>query len=485
MTTEVVIPPASPGEQTIVLPVATDAEVDALEQRVEALETKAPPADGDVTQAEFDALEARVVTLEETGGGEVGPQGEPGPMGPAGPPGPQGEQGEPGPAGSGDGGNALVIETGIWAHTFGGANDDERLDQALAIQEQSAGTNNMPPIILGYRTWAFDPIAHPRTLHSGVKIIGPHSSGQTNPELAGGNYVGVEVKLTGYRQDGSPTVWWRGDGGALYDVHFADLAINGSQGSGRHVFVDVPTGHMYACRFSGVSGNFMYGMYGHEGSKCLVTQVTWTGDVTMNNAWGTQFHLGGSDFNLDMSMCNIGVSSSPAQFGDENTYFMKFGSANGIVGGRVYISTMNGWRGILIDGRSSSIKFSGAVVEGYKPTGPNDGGGPGPGTLVRQVDGSTFWSGVDFGQAMANPANFEGGYVQIENGEAVFVGCTWYGANAGTVPGIEHRGGRVTALGSMRRLAEGWTGRPRYRSDVTTGEGDYAFSCPDGSMTRI
>jgi hypothetical protein len=164
---------------------------------------------------------------------------------------------------------------------------------------------------------------------------------------------------------------------------------------------------------------------------------------------------------------------------------MKFGSANGIIGGRVYISTMNGWRGILIEGRSSSIKISGAVIEGYKPTGPNDGGGPGPGTLVRQVDGSSYWSGVDFGQAMANPDGSEGGYVQIESGEAVFAGCTWYGTNCADVPGIEHRGGRVTALGSMRRLAEGWQGRPRYRSDADTGEGDYAFACPDGSMTRL
>ena len=70
-------------------------------------------------------------------------------------------------------------------------------------------------------------------------------------------------------------------------------------------------------------------------------------------------------------MCNVGVSSSPAQTGDyEDTYFIHFNHANGIVGGRLYLSAMNGWRGILIDGNQSSIKFSGAVVEGYKPGGP-------------------------------------------------------------------------------------------------------------------
>jgi hypothetical protein len=439
------------------------------------------------TPADLLPIRERLTAVEdavaEGGGtqGPPGPQGEPGPAGPTGPQGEPGPAGPQGPAGSGEGGNALVIETGIWLHTFGGANDDDRLDQALELQQQSP--NNCPPIILGYRDWNFDPVNRPRVIRSGTKLIAPHSSGQTNAELNGGNYVGVHCKLA-TKGDGTPTVWWRGEG-TMYDVYFADLALSGSQGSGRAVFVDNPNGNLYACTFAGITGDFMYGMYGYDNSKCLCTQVTWTGNATWNNAWGTQLNIGGSDINIAMDMCNIGVSSSPAQFGDESTYFVKFGSANAIVGGRIYISTMNGWRGILIEGRSSSIKFSGAVVEGYKPTGPNDGGGPGPGTLVRQVDGSTYWSGVDFGQAMANPAGHEGGYVQIEGGEAVFVGCTWYGQNAGDVPGIEHRGGRVTALGSMRRLAEGWKGRPRYRTDADAGEGDVAFCCPDGSMTRL
>ena len=161
MTTEVTIPPASATPQTITIPVATDAELDALEARVVVLEQS--PGTG------------------EPGPRPPGPQGEPGPAGPPGPPGPPG-----------DGGGrhrALVTETGIWLHTFGGANDDERLDQALAMQQQSG--NNMAPIILGYRDWNFDPVGHPRTIVSGTKLQAPHSSGQTNAELNGGNYVGV------------------------------------------------------------------------------------------------------------------------------------------------------------------------------------------------------------------------------------------------------------------------------------------------------
>lgn len=247
---------------TVSLPLATDSELNALAARVDALETT---------------------------GGTPGPQGPPGPQGEPGP------QGPPGPAGDGDG-NALVIETGIWLHTFGGADDDERLDQALELQAQSA--NNWPPVILGYRDWNFDPVAHPRTIRSGTKLIAPHTSGQKNAELSGGDWTGVHVKLA-TRSDGSPTVWWRGEG-TMYDVHFADFAISGSQGSGRAVFMDNPDGNFYACTISGVTGDFMYGMYGHRDSKFLATQVTWRGDCTWNNAWGTQMHLGGSDFNIDM-----------------------------------------------------------------------------------------------------------------------------------------------------------------------------------------
>ena len=81
-------------------------------------------------------------------------------------------------------------------------------------------------------------------------------------------------------------------------------------------------------------------MYGHRDSKFLATQVTWRGDCTWNNAWGTQMHIGGSDFNLDMSMCNIGISSSPAQWAPDDgnpMYFMKFNYASGIIGGRIYV----------------------------------------------------------------------------------------------------------------------------------------------------
>ena len=182
----------------------------------------------------------------------------------------------------------------------------------------------------------------------------------------------MHCKLTGYKPNMEPTVWWRGPGDAVYDAHFADISISGSQGSGRHVFCDVPTGHMYACTFTGVTGDFMWGMYGHRDSKFLATQVTWRGDCTWNNAWGTQMHIGGSDFNIDASMLNIGVSTSPAQWnGPEDRplmYFIHFDYASGVVGGRVYVSGDErlAWPADRRPAIGASRCVQAAVIEGYK-----------------------------------------------------------------------------------------------------------------------
>ena len=93
--------------------------------------------------------------------------------------------------------------------------------------------------------------------------------------------------------------------------------------------------------------------------------------------------------------------------------------------------------------------------------------------------------GRDFGQAMAFPRGDEAGYYQINAGEAMFSGITWYGENFDSTIHIDHRGGRVTAIGQQKRNNEGHPGRPRYRSEFDTNEGPDSFACPDGSMTRV
>ena len=76
-------------------------------------------------------------------------------------------------------------ETGIWIHTFPGANDDERLSAAIAEQRRSAAVENMPPMILPYRTFSVNPVAYRRTLYNGLKLIGPAQEWAEEPGVGG------------------------------------------------------------------------------------------------------------------------------------------------------------------------------------------------------------------------------------------------------------------------------------------------------------
>lgn len=339
--------------------------------------------------------------------------------------------------------------------------DDQKMDQAEAAQK-AATARNMPPIVLPHRPIT---LTRPRSFYSGQKVIGLGSGGQKNPELAGGNYVGPEITLGGtVGIDGASL--FSSAGGSVYDVYMSGFSVQGSQGSAKHQFADVAAGTLYACHFDSLSFNFMAGVFGRGASrKCLMTQVSFTGSWTMNNAWDTQVNAGGSDciFWMD-SFANIGTSSSPVQTGNVDRYYLRFDSLEATVG-KAYVSTLNGWRGLLISGQGSSIDMHGGVYEGYKPTRQNGTSllsGPGPGTQVRITGGAVSMHGTKIGQGMDNPDASEGGLLQVDGGEVAISGVTFYGRNLGTVPAVKINGGRVSTFGLLRRQNESayWSGRP-------------------------
>lgn len=367
--------------------------------------------------------------------------------------------------------------------SFDGATDDDKLTAAIAAQ-QAATARNMPPIVLPARPISF---TSPRQLYSGLKIVPPWPTGQKNPELSSGNYGGVEITLGGSITNGLSSWWHNSAGGNVYDVYMSGFMVQGSQGAATHQFLDCATGTLYACEFNALSFNFMYGVLGNTSRKCLVTQVALTGSWTMNNAWNTQYHLGGSDSLIHMdSFNNIGVSQSAAQTGSLTTYFAKFDSLEAQVG-KIYVSAMNGWRGILISGSGTSIDMHGSIIEGYKSTRVNGLlAGPGPGSLVYITDGAVSMHGVKIGQGMDNPDATETGLVRVTGGEVSMSGCNFYGRNLGDagVYGIQHTGGRLYVAGSTRRQNEGayWSGRPKVQTTATAGSGAYTYYCPDQSM---
>jgi hypothetical protein len=362
--------------------------------------------------------------------------------------------------------------------------DDARLTSAIADQQASGGTN-MPPIILPNRPLSF---TTPRTLYSGLKVIGAFRSGQKNPELASGNYVGPEITLGGTITSGTAS-WWNGTG-SIYDVFMSDFAVQGSSGASTHQFLDHPVsgGTLYACEFRSLSFNFMRAVFGRKDRQAGFTQVNLTGVWTMNNLWDSQLTVGGSDNSLWMGgYVNIGPSASSAQTGTYagNSYQMNFQSMTNTNVGYIYCSALNGWRGIRVTGTSSVMSFYGGVYEGYKPTRVNGLlSGPAPGTVIRIDDGACMFYGTHIGQGMDNPDVAEDGLVQINGGEVTMIGCNFYGQNMATANAIDHNGGRLSVLGSTKRLNESatWSNRPKVSTTATAGSGTYTYYCPDSSM---
>jgi len=357
--------------------------------------------------------------------------------------------------------------------SFGGATDDDKLTAAIAWQQ---GAPNMPAIRLAARTHTFNLT---RTLYSGLKLVGT-VAGPQNLEQSSGAFVSTRINLGAAVSSGASS-WWVTPGGNIFDIYMANFSVQGNQGSSVHQFIDVTAGSLYACQFHALSFNFMRGIFGRKDRQCLLTQVVFSGHWTANNLWDTQFNLGGSDNSLWMGgMVNVGPSSSPLQTGTyaDGDYELVFNNLSKTDIGYIYMSALNGWRGIKVTGSSSFINFYGGVYEGYNAA------TPAPGTVIRLEDGAGTFFGPCVGQGMGSPDAAEGGLIHIAAGEWNFHGPIFYKGNMDeTVPCLYQTGGRVMVSGAVCRQSETWVDRPRY-STATSGpnSSSSSFYCPDMSM---
>jgi hypothetical protein len=403
-----------------------------------------------------------------------------------------------------------LIANGFWLDEYTGT-DEQKLTAAIADQ-QAATDRNMPAIILPCRPMSF---TTPRQLYSGIKLVGPAEySGQKNPDILNGARSGPEVTLGGSIGNGASS-WWRSPGSDVLDVIMGNFQVQGSQGSATHQFLDFAGGgSMYPCSFHSLSFNFLRSVFGDyaSGRKCLLTQADFTGAWTTNNCWRTPYYFGGSDVNIAWSMNNIGVSQSSAQTGDLTRYFLVLSALEATVAGKTYISTMNGWRGVLLEGVANHIEWWGGVVEGFKPTRINGLlGGPGPGSQFKITGGTAKFYGTKIGQGMDNPDGSEDGLVVIsaassgtddKTTDVAMFGVQFYGANMGTENAIDHNGGALTLYGIGRRLnettyatanslstyANPWSGLPKVSSAAsapTATPAAFTYYNPDFSMQKV
>lgn len=378
-----------------------------------------------------------------------------------------------------------LIAQGFYLDEYDGT-DAQKMTAAIA-DAIAATDRNRPAIVLPCR-----PITDtlPRTLFNGVKVIGPPGyEGQKNPDISSGQYGGPEVTLGGSISSGTSS-WWNSPGSDVHDAWFANFMVQGSQGSSTHQFIDFASGgSMYPAAMHSLSFNFMRGVLGRTDRKFLSTQMAITGNWTINNCWDTAFTWGGSDNILAPAMMNVGVSQSAAQTGNLTRYFMKFDTIELTVAGKIYISTMNGWRGVYGSG-NSSVDWYGGVVEGFKGTRVNGLlAGPGPGSQFKIDGGAWTFTGTKIGQGMDNPDASEDGLMQINGSttEVTLLGVQFYGQNLGTENAIDHNGGRLAAFGITRRTSETgvWSGRPKVATTATAGTGTYTYSCPDQSLLAV
>lgn len=372
----------------------------------------------------------------------------------------------------------------IFLDAMSGSTDDDKLTAAISAQQSTTG---MPPIVLGARNHSFN---QTRTLYSGLKLIG-QSTGPKNLEQSP-NYVTSRITLGSSVSSGASS-WWVTPGGNLFDIYMGDFAVQGNSGSSVHQFIDVTSGSLYACQFHSLSFNFMRGVFGRKDRKCLMTQVVFSGHWTANNLWDTQFYIGGSDCQLWVGgYINMGPSSSPAQLGTyaDGDYQVVFDSLGKTNVGYMYISALNGWRGLKVSGNSNGgLQFFGGVYEGYKASGTTTGGATlaAPGTVIRLEGGNGVFYAPNIGQGMADPDAAEGGLVHMTAGEWHFVSPSFYkGTMAESTPCIYQSGGRLMVTGANRLQSETWSGRPVLDTGAVggnvAGTGSYTTYCPDLSM---
>lgn len=379
---------------------------------------------------------------------------------------------------------AHALAGGILLDAYSGS-DDEKLDQALATQKATPG---MPPVVLGERKHVFN---RTRELYSGLKLVGARPSGPKNLELASSGYVPSRITL-GPALGSARSSWWVAPDADVYDVFMADFAVSGDTGRSVHQFIDFPvsSGHtLYACEFRSLSFDFMRAVFGRKDRPCALTQVVFSGHWTALNLWETQFTLGGSDCSLWMGgQLNVGNSASPRQTGryQDSCYQVVFSSLSKTNVGYMYVTALNGWRGLKITGNGSGLFIFGGTFEGYKPQGSAQSG-PAPGTVVLVEGGSGAFYGPTIGQGMSQPDRAEKGLVQVTGGEWSIFGATFLrGSMPETVPCVAHLGGRLTVSGITRAMAESWSGRPRYTTTAKgTSRSALSFSCADKSMSSV
>lgn len=347
------------------------------------------------------------------------------------------------------GGNSNPQSYGIDLATGGskgGASDEERKNNACA-EAKATGR----PMILpfnraftpntGFTMWGAGGAEGAFRLVGAFPWVGNQNLEQGTKKVLSWIQPGAGVGLDGAALFVNP--------GTIFDFHLGHFAVqgaagggvagvNGNGGGGKQFYYGPYSAgrNAYRCSFENIAMNFMAAGFGSYNNPAAFTCVTMTGRMEYLNCWpghGGWLTAGGSDNLIDCHL-NAGPSGSPVQAGRvinglRGDWLVDLSSMSKTrVSGELFLTANNQWGGLRVRGAESScydLKISGAVVEGYKPTGTQPSG-PASGTLVRVEGGTGVIRDFGVGQGMAWPAANERAVFEVCAGEWLVEGTTYY-----------------------------------------------------------
>lgn len=355
------------------------------------------------------------------------------------------------------GGAVTSDSNGVSLDSFSGANDDAKLDAALAY----ASAQTYPPTITFPRRGFVFTTAN-RTPFEGMRIQG--MPGYGNPERASGGKSPSKIQLA------MTGPWWN-NSVETFGISLHQLTFYQSSGA----WILGGTGNYYCLSMRDIFTSNLRGCIGTAGgaNKVLMTAASLTGDWEVNNCYNTAFNIGGSDNVLWSDGMLLDSATAFYTAGTATNQFhivMDFMERSYI--GPLYITCEGQWRAIRTEGTAAygQNTWNGLRVEGRNATDDCD-------DALMQINGGTQrFIGCNFAYAMGAPTR-NNGVIEHAGGFLSLTDCAYQRSNtaAETVPFIYSNTTGKLRVNGIAPIGT-WTGLPRVTRPAANAENRTADS---------
>lgn len=335
---------------------------------------------------------------------------------------------------------ATVDPSKLWLDSFDGGTDDDKLTAALSYL--GAQTHKQTLCFARNRdhTWTLAG----RQPFSGLRVHAGAPPGPLNLE------IGNTVPFRHHVNTGGP--WWDSTGIDVESTWFGHFACQ--YGSGARFWRShydpghglnespFPIEFEHHAHFGGA------GVFGTAAEKCVLTQAVFSGHWFTQGFTDTPYHLGGADMDLwSAGMHNI---ESQVTGNGKPIIWADYLSNSNI--GPIYVTSPNGWRGLLVDGDVAEQKGCHLTVHGGARFEGHQSGLPAYGTLVRVRGGQLTLRDAKVAWPMSKPNSDEHAAIQVEGGD-VLIDAVSYDGSTTTAPMVYVAGGtcRVSNAKSITR----------------------------------